>query len=380
MANVIGEAGLTLFLCGDVMTGRGVDQVLPNPGDPRIHEPGAETAELYVRLAESANGPIPRPVDFSYIWGDALEELATVGPSARVVNLETSVTRSDDYWKGKGINYRMHPANVPCITAARIDCCVLANNHTLDYGYSGLLETLVTLQRAGVKVAGAGRNRSEAWRLAVIDVSRECRVLVFGFGSPTSGIPSSWAATDTRPGVGLLENLSDTTLDRIRETIQLVKRPHDIVVASIHWGGNWGYAVPGEHVRFAHGLIRAGSDVVHGHSSHHVGPIEIFEEKLILYGRGDFLDDYEGVADEDGFRSDLTLMYFPTIDPVSGQLVDLRMTPMRIKNFKANRASPVEARWLGDTINRESRDFDIARSRRAERIGRPRWGDTSPSG
>ena len=172
---MIGEAGLTLFLCGDVMTGRGVDQVLPNPGDPRIHEPGAETAELYVRLAESANGPIPRPVDFSYIWGDALEELAKVGPSARVVNLETSVTRSDDYWKGKGINYRMHPANVPCITAARIDCCVLANNHTLDYGYSGLLE-----------------------------------------------------------------NLSDTTLDRIRETIQLVKRPHDIVVASIHWGGNWG--------------------------------------------------------------------------------------------------------------------------------------------
>ena len=112
---------ITLFLCGDVMTGRGVDQVLPHPGDPRIHEPHARSAGMYVELAERAHGPIPRPVDFAYIWGDALEELARVRPGARIVNLETSITRSDDYWRGKGINYRMHPDNVPCLTAAHID-------------------------------------------------------------------------------------------------------------------------------------------------------------------------------------------------------------------------------------------------------------------
>jgi poly-gamma-glutamate synthesis protein (capsule biosynthesis protein) len=353
------EAGLTLFLCGDVMTGRGVDQMLPHPGDPHIHEPEARSAENYVRLAESTNGPIPRSVDFSYIWGDALEELANVRPCARVINLETSVTRSDNYWRGKGINYRMHPANTPCITAAHIDCCVLANNHVLDYGHSGLLETIATLQRAGVKVAGAGRNRAEAQAPAVIEVPGKGRVIVLGFGSKTSGILAGWAATDTRPGVDLLEDLSDATLRRIRETVQRIKCPRDIVLASIHWGGNWGYAVPEEHVRFAHGLIRGGVDVVHGHSSHHVRPIEIFEGKLILYGCGDFLDDYEGIPDHGAFRSDLTLMYFPTIDPVSGRLSDLRMTPMRIRSFKANRASPEEARWLRDTINRESRAFDV---------------------
>jgi poly-gamma-glutamate synthesis protein (capsule biosynthesis protein) len=52
-------------------------------------------------------------------------------------------------------------------------------------------------------------------------------------------------------------------------------------------------------------------------------------------------------------------MYFPTIDPVSGRLSDLRMAPMRIRNFRAIRASPEEARWLRDTINRESRDFGV---------------------
>jgi poly-gamma-glutamate capsule biosynthesis protein CapA/YwtB (metallophosphatase superfamily) len=341
------------------MTGRGVDQVLPHPGDPRIHEPAARSAELYVRLAESANGPIPRPVSFSYIWGDALEELAQVRPSAQIVNLETSITRSDEYWKGKSINYRMHPDNVGCITAAHIDCCVLANNHVLDYGYSGLLETLETLARAGVKIAGAGRNRTEALAPAVIDVPGTGRVLVFGLASETSGIPPTWAATDARPGAALLEDLSDETLGRIRKMIQLVKRPRDVVVVSIHWGGNWGYAVPAAHVRFAHGLIRAGADIVHGHSSHHVRPFETFDGKLILYGCGDFLDDYEGIPGHEEFRDDLTLMYFPIVDPETGRLSELRLTPMRIHHFKTNRASAEEAAWLRDTINREARRFDV---------------------
>ncbi|MBU1263749.1 MAG: CapA family protein, partial [Gammaproteobacteria bacterium] len=147
---------MTLFLCGDVMTGRGIDQVLPHPGDPVLHEGYATSALDYVALAERANGPIPRPAEFAYVWGDALAEWARVAPDLRIVNLETAVTRRDDWQRGKGIHYRMHPANVPCLTAAGIDCCVLANNHVLDWGYAGLAETLETLRRAGLQRAGAG--------------------------------------------------------------------------------------------------------------------------------------------------------------------------------------------------------------------------------
>jgi poly-gamma-glutamate capsule biosynthesis protein CapA/YwtB (metallophosphatase superfamily) len=348
---------LRLFLCGDVMTGRGVDQALPHPGDPRIHESYLQSAEMYVRLAEEASGPIPRPVDFSYIWGDALEEFARARPDARIINLETAVTRSDDHWRGKGINYRMHPGNAPCIDAARIDCCVLANNHVLDWGYPGLLETLETLEQAGVRTAGAGRTLAEARAPAVIEVPAKGRVLVFGFGSESSGIPATWAAAPDRPGVNLLEDLSDRTVARIGDQVTRVKRPGDVVVASIHWGDNWGFAVPEEHVRFAHGLVRAGVNLVHGHSSHHVRPIEVFEDRLLLYGCGDFLDDYEGISGYEAFRSDLALMYFPSLDPGTGRLLDLGMTPILIRRFKANRASREDARWLRDTINRESRRF-----------------------
>src|SRR5512146_388158 len=109
---------VTLFLCGDVMTGRGVDQILPHPGKPHLFESYVRSATGYVELAERASGAFKRPVDFAYIWGHALAEFGRVRPDARIVNLETSVTASEDAWPGKGIHYRMHPANVPCLTAA----------------------------------------------------------------------------------------------------------------------------------------------------------------------------------------------------------------------------------------------------------------------
>jgi poly-gamma-glutamate synthesis protein (capsule biosynthesis protein) len=314
----------------------------------------------YVGLAERANGPIPRPVDFSYVWGDALQEFTSPLAGARIVNLETSVTRSGEHWRGKGVHYRMHPANVACLSAAHIDCCVLANNHVLDYGYPGLVETLESLQGVGVRTAGAGRNLAEARAPAVIDVAGEGRVIVLGFGTETSGIPPSWVAGADRPGVDLLEDLSQRAVDRIGAGVRSVKRAGDVVVASIHWGGNWGFAVPEEHVRFAHGLVQAGVDIVHGHSSHHVRPIELFDGKLILYGCGDFLDDYEGIAGYEEFRDDLTLLYIPTVDPGTGRLADLRMVPMQIRNFRVNAASREAAGWLRDTINRVSRRFGFS--------------------
>jgi len=156
------RAGVTLFLCGDVMTGRGIDQVLAHPGKPHLHEQYVRSALDYVSIAERASGPIERPVTPEYIWGDALAELERVRPDARIVNLETAVTTAEDAWPGKAVHYRMHSANVSCLTAARIDCCVLANNHVLDWGYDGLAETLATLRTAGIRTVGAGRDATEA--------------------------------------------------------------------------------------------------------------------------------------------------------------------------------------------------------------------------
>jgi poly-gamma-glutamate synthesis protein (capsule biosynthesis protein) len=342
---------VTLFLSGDVMTGRGVDQVLPSPSDPALHEPVMQSALGYVDLAEQANGPIPRPVDFSYIWGDALEELTRAAPDVRIINLETSVTRSNE-WARKGINYRMNPENVPCLKAAGIDCCALANNHVLDWGYAGLTETLEVLRQAGLKPVGAGQNLAQAAAPAIMEVPGKGRVITFSLGSVTSGIPPDWAASDGKPGVHLLE---ETTIRRIAEGVRRIRKPGDIVVASIHWGGNWGYEIPDEQRTFAHRLIdEADIDALHGHSSHHPRGIEVYRGKPILYGCGDFLNDYEGIGGYERFRSDLVLMYLVTMDASARALVRLEMTPLQIKRFRLNRVSREDARWLREVLDRES--------------------------
>jgi poly-gamma-glutamate synthesis protein (capsule biosynthesis protein) len=277
-------SSIRLFLCGDVMTGRGIDQILACPSDPRIHESYLESALSYVKLAERASGPIPRAVEPSYIWGDALAELERFRPDRRIINLETAVTRSGD-WVPKGINYRMSPANVACLAAAGIDCCVLANNHVLDWGDRGLIETLETLANAGLRTAGAGVSQAAAEAPAVLEVPGRGRVLVYAICADTSGVPADWAATTRAPGVALIPDLSPHTASRLAERIQAGRQPGDLVVLSMHWGENWGYTVAPDESRFARALIGARAvDVFYGHSSHHPKAIEIYRDRLILYG------------------------------------------------------------------------------------------------
>ncbi|MBX6421665.1 MAG: CapA family protein [Nevskia sp.] len=270
-----GAGAATLFLCGDVMTGRGIDQILPHPCDPVLYEPDLRSALGYVELAEKAHGPIPRPASFSYVWGAALDEWEKRRPAARIVNLETAVTTSATPWP-KGINYRMNPDNLPCLQTAGIDACVPSNNHVLDWGFEGLRETLERLAQAGIRTAGAGLDLVAARAPAELPLPGGGRVLLFAAATPDSGVPDDWAAGAARMGVHRLRELSADALRGIVERVHAHKRPGDLVVCSIHWGGNWGYKIPSTQRAFAHGLIEQGGvDLVHGHSSHHFKAIEV---------------------------------------------------------------------------------------------------------
>ena len=346
-----------VFLCGDVMTGRGIDQVLPHPCDPVLYERYMSSATDYVRLAEEANGPIPRQVSPSYVWGAALDELLRVHPDARIINLETSITRSEDY-APKGINYRMSPENADCLAAAAVDCCVLANNHILDWGRAGLVDTLESLERLRIKSAGAGRSLAEATAPAVIEIAGKARVIVFSFASVSSGVPRSWAAARGSAGVNLLADLSDATIAEVAEHVMQSRRPGDVVIVSIHWGSNWGYEIPRDQMRFAHALVeQAPVSIVHGHSSHHPKAIEVYHNRLILYGCGDFLNDYEGIRGYEQFRDDLSLMYVADISVASADLAALEIVPLQIRRFRLIRPSSQDIDWLRQMLNRESEKF-----------------------
>lgn len=340
-------ANVTLLLAGDVMTGRGIDQVLQHPSAPELHEPYVHDARDYVRMAETLNGRIPAPVPADYIWGDALAEMAHHAPDLRIINLETAITTSDRAWPGKGLHYRMHPLNVDCLTVARIDCCVLANNHVLDWGRQGLGETLAALRQAQLHTAGAGADGDEAWAPARLPLATGKRLLVFSCGTSSSGVPLGWSAEPKRSGLALLPDLSEGTLRHFAGDIAHLRDPCDRVVISLHWGSNWGLEVPAAHRSFAHRLIDLGAaDVVYGHSSHHPLPVEVYRGKLILYGCGDLINDYEGIPMHGDWRGDVGCLYFVTIAADSGQLRRLDIVPLQRKCFRLGAADAYVRSWL----------------------------------
>jgi len=342
---------LRIFLCGDVMTGRGIDQALPHHLNPILYEPYVRDARDYVALAEKANGQIPRPLSVDYIWGDALPELERTEVDLRIANLETAITSAQTPWPEKAIHYRMHPQNIGCLTSAKISACALANNHVLDWGYDGLSETLKTLDAAGIAHAGAGNDAEEAMQPAVLDTVGNGRLLLFSFGSRTSGIPEDWKATSISPGVNLLDDFSEATLARVADQMRAYQRPGDLIIVSIHWGSNWGYEIPRDQIMFAHCLIEEGIAIVYGHSSHHVKSVEVFKGRLILYGCGDFLTDYEGISGYEMFRGDLALMYLIEIDSHNGELISARLVPMCMRRFRLERTSDTDAEWLCNRLN-----------------------------
>jgi poly-gamma-glutamate capsule biosynthesis protein CapA/YwtB (metallophosphatase superfamily) len=345
--------GTLLCLTGDVMTGRGVDQILPAPGNPRLWERYVDDARTYVELAKAASGPFSTWVDFAWPWGDALPLMNKA--DLRVINLETAITTSDDAIPGKAVHYRMHPGNVGCLTAARPDACVLANNHVLDLGIRGLEETLDTLDSAGLATAGAGRNAEEAWRPLELQAG-DRRVLLWSVGASCSGVPSTWAAGPDKPGVAYVGDLSSADAKALQERVRRTKQPGDIAVVSIHWGSNWGYAVPRAQVSFAHWLIDAGVDVVHGHSSHHPRPVEVYKDRLVLYGCGDLVNDYEGISGHEKYRSDLRLLYFVHLNG-DGRLDRVEMVPFQARKMRLQRATQSDARWLYRELDKQSRRF-----------------------
>jgi len=171
---------------------------------------------------------------------------------------------------------------------------------------------------------------------------------IFPAKHPLYGIESlfEWAVTPVAAGVNLISDFTDESVARIAEQAESVWRPGDLVIASIHWGANWGYESPKEQRRFARALIdRANVSLVHGHSSHHAKAIESYKERLILYGCGDFLNDYEGIRSYEEFRGDLAAMYFAGFEALTGRLASRELTVLQIRRFQLVPASRADVEW-----------------------------------
>jgi poly-gamma-glutamate capsule biosynthesis protein CapA/YwtB (metallophosphatase superfamily) len=315
---------ITVALVGDVMLGRGVNDALRTlrPDQP---------------------------------WGDVLPQL--VPADLRIVNLECALTDHERPWTRtpKVFHFRADPSAVEVLRAAHVDCCALANNHTLDFEERGLLDTLEHLKAAGIRYAGAGLDREQAARPALLTArsDRTSRVALLAF---TDNEPP-FAAKPGRPGTNYLPvSLEPDVLRRVEAMVTAVREAGaDTVVFSNHWGPNMVQRPSALFRQFAHAVIDRGADVYYGHSAHIFQGVEIYRGKPILYDTGDFIDDY---AVDPRLRNDWSFLFKISLD--GGEFRRLELSPVTLPYARVQLAKGSEKEALLDRMKRLSGEMGTA--------------------
>jgi poly-gamma-glutamate capsule biosynthesis protein CapA/YwtB (metallophosphatase superfamily) len=275
-------------------------------------------------LGRLVNESLARRGDDVRPWGDVLPHLRNA--DLFFINLECALTPRTERWSDgeyKPFYFRAAPAVVETLKRARVDFAALANNHICDFGAAGLLDTVATLDNAGIAHAGAGADRWSAREPALLTVG-DTRVAVVAWAD----YPAEWAATPTTPGINYTPiTLAPEYFDEIRVAVAVARERADLVVFSMHWGPNMRPHPRPEFRDFASAVIDAGVDIFWGHSAHVVQGVEVRSGRLVLYDTGDFVDDY---AVDPHLRNDLSALFVVEVRPPAIESVEI--IPVRIED------------------------------------------------
>ncbi len=270
----------------------------------------------------------------TYPWGDTLTLFQRA--DLRICNLECPIADCGEPWSvtPKLFHFRSDGKNVAALSAAGIDVVSLANNHVLDYGYDALAETLLQLRRNHIRQVGAGTDIAEAWLPAIVD-SQDAHVALLAF---TDNEPF-WEAGDDRPGTCYIPvDRPDARTQRFLSLVASVKSRADYLIVSAHWGANWGSNPPYSHMSLGKSIVDAGADVVFGHSSHVFRGVELYRGRPIIYGVGDFVNNYAVHPLE---RNDQSMIF--VLELRSRAVHEISLFPIVIRKLQARRAHGREA-------------------------------------
>jgi poly-gamma-glutamate capsule biosynthesis protein CapA/YwtB (metallophosphatase superfamily) len=280
-----------------------------------------------------------------YPWGDTLPLLRRA--DALVGNLEFVIADDGVPWPGKAFHFRADRRAVASLEAAGFALVSVANNHVLDFGKDAALTSLETLAQRGIRFAGAGENADAARRPAVIRRD-DLTIAMLAF---TDNEPD-WEAGPTSLGVHHVPvDLTDPRAVALLDAVARERDVVDLLIVSAHWGGNWGIDVPRRHRAFGRALVDAGADVVFGHSPHIVRGVEVYRDRPILYGAGDFVDDY---AVDPVERNDRSFVFVLRVE--EGVPTELRLHPTEILDFHA-RLADRHAAEIADDLARRCADL-----------------------
>ncbi len=197
-------------------------------------------------------------------------------------NLEAPITSRGKEKVKKQYRLRVDPAQARALTRSSIDVVSLANNHMMDFGETGLSDTLKHLDAWDIRHAGAGSDLERSQAPAVLE-AKGTPVILLAY---CAWSPAPIHAREDRPGVSPLDR------ERIIEDVRTHKRDDNIVLVSMHWGVQHTDRATSGQVSLAHAVIDAGADAILGHHAHRPQEVEVYRGKPIVYSLGNFVFGY----------------------------------------------------------------------------------------
>jgi poly-gamma-glutamate synthesis protein (capsule biosynthesis protein) len=237
---------LTVVFCGDVMLDWGVKEVFEKKG------PSYPLAGIKGFLSK-----------FDY----------------RFCNLECPISDSGQPDPEKKYVFQAAARSAGILSHGGINGVSLANNHSMDFGHEGLMNTMIELSARGIQYTGAGMDAGEAHMPVLVEI-RDIRLAILGYTN--IGTNTSYAGA-AAPGIARAAG------DLMRRDIQFCKRFSDFVVVTLHWGEEYAEYPTQEQVEMAHAVIEAGADAVIGHHAHIYQGVEIYRGKPVFSSLGNFL-------------------------------------------------------------------------------------------
>ena len=276
-----------------------------------------------VMLGRLVNEWLLQNPDPLYPWGDMHAALQST--DVNIANMEFAFTTSEQIVP-KVFNFKSLPKHVAVLQAGNIGVVNLANNHILDYDVQGLVQTIKTLDDAGIAHVGAGINKMAAQAPVILDI-KGIKIGVIGC---TDNEPT-WIAAENKPGINYVQ-VGD--IQSLYSMIQSI-RPHvEVLILTMHWGPNMKKRPSKEFKQFAHDLIDAGVDIIQGHSAHVFQAIERYKHGLIMYDTGDAVDDY---AVDSVLRNDRS--FFCVLTLTKRGIIKANVIPFVIKDMQMHNAS-----------------------------------------
>lgn len=250
------------------------------------------------------------------------------GADIAYCNLEGPISDRGEKHAGKvgiGLHFRSPLNTLDALRSAGIDVVSLANNHAMDFGAPALQQTIELLDAANIAHAGAGRNRAEARKPALL-TRNGLRIALLSY---TSVCVPSFVATDEAPGVATVRIATTYSPNHLRliqqpgspvmintagepedvaallDDVRAAKALADVVLVAWHWGVSerWGKLADYQRA-LGHEVIEAGANAIVGHHAHMIQGIEFHHGCPIFYSLGNFAFD----IDHPYFRSESALV------------------------------------------------------------------------